>query len=119
MDLPSWGDSGHAGKDLSGVVEHCWSHGHGRQPCACGWQRWRAFNTRDGYIHVTTLELTPNRQIVQAWPTSEFPEDALDSHMDLSLEKVAEGTKLILTHGNMPVLQIDSYRQVWGIFILS
>jgi len=52
----------------------------------------------------------------QAWRTSEFPNDSPDSYLDVLLERVAEGTKLTLTHRDMPALQIDSYRQGWEDF---
>ena len=74
------------------------------------------FSAWDGYIYGTMLELTPNQRIVQAWRTSEFPNDAPDSYLDVLLERVAEGTKLTLTHRDMPALQIDSYRQGWEDF---
>ena len=36
------------------------------------------FSAWDGYISGRTLELEPDRRIVQAWRTSEFPDDAPD-----------------------------------------
>ena len=78
---------------------------------------WEAsFSAWDGYIFGTTLELTPNQRIVQAWRTSEFPEDAPDSHLEILLEEVAGGTKITLTHSNMPEDQVSSYRQGWEEF---
>jgi uncharacterized protein YndB with AHSA1/START domain len=50
----------------------------------------------------TTLELTPNQRIVQAWRTSEFPEDAPDSNVEVLLEEVAEGTRVTFLHRDMP-----------------
>jgi len=35
------------------------------------------FTAWDGYIFGTTLELTPDQRIVQAWRTSEFPTTCL------------------------------------------
>jgi uncharacterized protein YndB with AHSA1/START domain len=37
-----------------------------------------AFTAWDGYITGKTLELKPYTRIVQAWRTSEFPEDSPD-----------------------------------------
>jgi activator of HSP90 ATPase len=74
------------------------------------------FSAWDGYIFGKTLELRPNQQIVQAWRTSEFPEDAPDSHVEVLLENVTEGTKIILIHSDMPEDQVDSYRQGWEDF---
>ena len=74
------------------------------------------FSAWDGYIFGTTLELTLNQLIVQAWRTSEFPEDAPDSHVEILLEEVAEGAKITLNHEDMPEDQVDSYRQGWEDF---
>ena len=74
------------------------------------------FTAWDGYIFGTTLELTPNQRIVQAWRTSEFPVDAPDSRLEVLLEEVVGGTKVILTHSDMPEDQVDSYRQGWEDF---
>lgn len=71
------------------------------------------FRTWDRYIFGRTLELTPNKRIVQSWRTSEFPDDAPDSRLEVLLEEVAGGTKVTLTHSNMPKDQVDSYRQGW------
>jgi activator of HSP90 ATPase len=74
------------------------------------------FSAWDGYIFGRTLELTPNQRIVQTWRTSEFPDDAPDSRLEVLLEEVAEGTKITLIHSDMPEDQIDSYRQGWEDF---
>jgi activator of HSP90 ATPase len=75
-----------------------------------------AFSAWDGYIFGKTLELRPNQRIAQTWRTSEFPEDAPDSHVVVDLEEVSGGTKITLTHSNMPADQVDSYRQGWEDF---
>ena len=74
------------------------------------------FSAWDGYIFGETLELTPDQRIVQAWRTSEFPDGAPDSHLEVFLEEVPDGTKLTLTHSNMPEDQVESYRQGWEDF---
>jgi activator of HSP90 ATPase len=74
------------------------------------------FSAWEGYIFGKTLELTPNQRIVQSWRTAEFPDDAPDSHLVVDLEEVAQGTKVILTHSNMPEDQVGSYRQGWEDF---
>ena len=74
------------------------------------------FSAWEGYIFGTTLELTLNQRIVQTWRTSEFPDDALDSHLEVLLEEVAQGTKVKLIHRDMPEDQVDSYRQGWEDF---
>lgn len=74
------------------------------------------FSAWDGYIFGKTLELTPDRYIIQAWRTSEFPAEAPDSHLEVLLEEVADGTKMTLTHNNLPEDQVESYRQGWEDF---
>jgi activator of HSP90 ATPase len=74
------------------------------------------FSAWEGYIFGKTLELTPNQRIVQAWRTTEFPNDASDSHLEVLLEEVSDGTKVTLIHRDMPEDQVDSYRQGWEDF---
>src|SRR5262249_46285739 len=74
------------------------------------------FTAWDGYIFGSTLELTPNQRIVQAWRTSEIPQDAPDSIVEIPLEKAAGGTKVTLAHTNMPEGQAKSYKQGWKDF---
>ena len=74
------------------------------------------FSAWDGYIFGTTLDLTPNQRIIQSWRTTEFPEDASDSHLEILLEEVAGGTKVTLIHSDMPEDQVDDYKQGWEDF---
>jgi activator of HSP90 ATPase len=74
------------------------------------------FTAWDGYIFGSTLELEPQQRIVQGWRTSEFPDDAPDSHLEIVFEEVAKGTKVTLTHSDMPEDQVNSYRQGWEDF---
>jgi activator of HSP90 ATPase len=74
------------------------------------------FSAWDGYIFGSTLELDPDLRIVQAWRTTEFPDDAPDSRLEIQFEEAAQGTKVTLIHSNMPLDQVDSYRQGWEDF---
>ncbi len=74
------------------------------------------FSAWDGFIFGTTLELTPDQRIVQAWRTSEFPVEAPDSRLEVLLEEVTGGTKVTLVHSNLPEGQAESYRQGWDDF---
>ncbi len=85
------------------------------------------FTAWDGYIWGTFLELEENKKITQAWRTSEFPEDAEDSHVEILLEEEIASTgehrlattyktKLTLVHTNMPEGQADSYKTGWEDF---
>jgi len=73
------------------------------------------FTAWDGYIWGTFLELQENKKIVQAWRTSEFPEEADDSHVEVILEEEKGKTKLTLIHTVVPEGQ-DSYKQGWKDF---
>lgn len=74
------------------------------------------FTAWDGYIFGRTLELARNQRIFQAWRTSEFPEDAPDSRVEILFEEISDGTKVTLTHSDMPEDQVESYRQGWDDF---
>lgn len=74
------------------------------------------FSAWDGYIFGTTLELTPNERILQAWRTTEFPETEADSRVEILLESVRGGTKITLAHSKMPPGQAEDYRQGWEDF---
>ena len=74
------------------------------------------FRAWDGYIYGSTLELEQGQRIVQAWRTSEFPDEAPDSRLEILFEEITEGTKVTLIHSDMPEDQIDSYRQGWEDF---
>ncbi len=67
----------------------------------------------DGYIQGTTLELEPPRRIVQSWRTSEFPEDAPDSRLELTLLAEGAGTRLSLHHTHIPHGQGAQYEAGW------
>ena len=75
-----------------------------------------AFSAWDGYIFGSTLDLTPNQRIVQAWRTSEFPDEAPDSRLEVKFEEVNDGTKVTIIHTDMPDEQVESYRQGWEDF---
>lgn len=60
------------------------------------------FTAWDGYIVGRTLAARRPAKIVQAWRTSEFPDDAEDSTLTLLLEPAEGGTRLTLLHENVP-----------------
>ena len=67
----------------------------------------------DGYIEGTTLELEPFRRIVQSWRSTEFPADAVDSRLEVLLEKVKGGAQITINHSNIPAGQGHSYESGW------
>jgi activator of HSP90 ATPase len=76
------------------------------------------FTAWDGYIWGTFLELDENKRITQSWRTSEFPEEAEDSHVEVILEESGGKTKLTLVHTNIPEGQ-DSYKKGWEDFYFT
>ncbi|MEJ7733295.1 MAG: SRPBCC domain-containing protein [Polyangiaceae bacterium] len=74
------------------------------------------FTAWDGYIHGTTIELEPERRIVQRWRTSEFPDDAPDSRLEVLFSPEAGGTRVSLAHSGLPAGQGDLYRSGWEEF---
>ncbi|MEK7158165.1 MAG: SRPBCC domain-containing protein [Patescibacteria group bacterium] len=71
------------------------------------------FTAWDGYIEGTTRKLIPNERIVQSWRTSEFPEDAPDSKLEIVLEEVKGKAKITLHHTNIPKGQGRMYKEGW------
>lgn len=74
------------------------------------------FSAWDGYILGTTLELEPHSKIVQAWRTTEFPDDAPDSRLVIELAPVRGGTRITLTHSDVPPGQEADYKRGWVDF---
>jgi activator of HSP90 ATPase len=72
-----------------------------------------AFTAWDGYIRGKTLELDPPRRILQAWRTSDFPDGAPDSLLELQLDPISGGTQLTLRHTGIPEAQGVDYAQGW------
>jgi activator of HSP90 ATPase len=64
----------------------------------------------------TTLELTPDQRIVQAWRTSEFPVEAPDSQLEILIEETNGTTTPTLIHRDLPLEQVPSYLQGWQDF---
>lgn len=72
------------------------------------------FSAWDGYITGVNIDLKEGKKIVQAWRTTEFPDDALDSILEVSLAPKAGGkTTLTLTQTNIPKGQSAKYKGGW------
>lgn len=74
------------------------------------------FSAWDGYIWGVTLETERPRRILQAWRTSEFPEESPDSQVEILLKKIKSGTRLTIKHTNIPEGQAEEYKQGWEDF---
>jgi uncharacterized protein YndB with AHSA1/START domain len=67
----------------------------------------------NGYITGETLELVPGRRIVQSWRSTDFPEDADDSRLEVLLESRAGGTEITFLHSGIPEGQGHQYEVGW------
>jgi activator of HSP90 ATPase len=72
-----------------------------------------AFQAFDDYITGATLELEPGRRILQSWRTKDFPADAPDSLLEVTIAKFEKGSKLTLLHTNLPKDQVEQYKDRW------
>ncbi|TAK24615.1 MAG: hypothetical protein EPO26_05200 [Chloroflexota bacterium] len=75
-----------------------------------------AFTAWAEYIVGRHLVLEPGRLIVQEWRTSEWPEGAPPSRLEIVLAADGEGCILTMVHGDVPASQIDDYAQGWEDF---
>lgn len=71
------------------------------------------FTAYDGYITGVHRELVPGKRIVQDWRTTEWPDGAAPSRLEITLTAAKGGTALRMVHSNVPASQADSYRQGW------
>jgi uncharacterized protein YndB with AHSA1/START domain len=72
-----------------------------------------SYTAWDDYIQGITLELHPYHRIVQSWRTTDFAPESPDSRLVVTLDEVPEGTRLTLTHTNIPEGQASGYEQGW------
>lgn len=72
-----------------------------------------AFTAWDGYISGKNLVLEPHRRIVQSWRSTDFPEGAPDSKLEILLADEGGGTRLTLRHSAIPEGQGHSYEEGW------
>ena len=73
----------------------------------------------DGYISGVTLELEPDKRIVQSWRSTDFAEDAPDSRLEVILTAAKGGTKVTLKHSELPSGSKEQYRKGWIDFYFS
>jgi uncharacterized protein YndB with AHSA1/START domain len=72
-----------------------------------------SFTAWEGYISGKTLELQPFSRILQSWRTTEFPENAADSLLEVKFAETAEGCLVTLNHSRIPEGQAAGYEQGW------
>jgi activator of HSP90 ATPase len=78
-----------------------------------------AFSISNGYITGTNLILQPYGRIVQNWRTTEFPDGAPDSKLEILFEKHNGGTKLTLIHSHLPNGDEKKYEKGWKEYYIK
>ncbi len=79
-----------------------------------------AFTAWDGYIRGQTIDAQPAKRIVQSWRTTEFPDGAPDSRLEIELAPDGDGgTRVTFVHTEIPEGQGASYEQGWKDFYLD
>lgn len=71
-----------------------------------------AFSTHGGQITGRTIELVPNRRIVQAWRVANWPE-GMYSVIRFALEDADGGTRLVFDHWGAPDDQAAHLADGW------
>lgn len=74
-----------------------------------------AFTTFDGWATGTTLELVPDRKIVQLWRASDWPEGHF-SKITVLLAKAPKGTKVMFSQTDLPTSFAKSIAKGWKEF---
>ena len=98
-------------------IYHAWldSELHGSMTggeAECSTKIGGSFSAWGGYIKGKNIKLVENQEIVQSWRTSEFTATDEDSILFITLNKISEGTEVVLSHSNIPVGQTQ-YKQGW------
>jgi activator of HSP90 ATPase len=70
------------------------------------------FTAYDGYISGVNIELIPDKQIVQSWRGSDWPEGHF-SKATFSLHEVKGGTRLTFRQSGVPEDQYEDIKQGW------
>jgi uncharacterized protein YndB with AHSA1/START domain len=71
------------------------------------------FMSWDDYITGMLLQLDPGKRIVMTWRTTEFPDEAPDSRLEVLFEPEGDGTRLTLVHTDIPAGDGDKYEDGW------
>lgn len=70
------------------------------------------FTTYDGYADGKTIELVPNKKIVQTWHASDWPKGHY-SEISFELSPLKNGTKLVFVQKELPVEFAKDIAQGW------
>ena len=74
------------------------------------------FTAWDGYISGKFLELEEGKRVVQEWTSTDFPEGASPSRLELTFREVPKGTEIVMVHSNVPKDQEDETAEGWTEF---
>jgi len=74
------------------------------------------FTAWDGYISGKFLELEEGKRVVQEWTSTDFPEGAYPSRLELTFREVPKGTEIVMVHSNVPKDQEDETAEGWTEF---
>ena len=74
------------------------------------------FTAWDGYISGKFLELEKSKRVVQEWTSTDFPEGASPSKLELTFREVSKGTEIVMVHSNVPKDQEDETAEGWTEF---
>lgn len=70
------------------------------------------FSLADGEVTGINRELVKGRKIIQDWRHRDWPEGVL-SQVTVMLRKVQEGTKVTVTHTNIPHDKVEQTQNRW------
>jgi activator of HSP90 ATPase len=71
------------------------------------------FTAWDGYISGKFLELEEGKKVVQEWSSTDFPEGASPSRLELTFFAVPKGTEIVMVHSNVPKDQEAETAEGW------
>lgn len=71
------------------------------------------FSIWEGYITGTTVDMFPFEHIIQNWRTTDFPQGAEDSVLEIFFREKNGGTELEIKHSNIPDGQGKDYESGW------
>ena len=74
------------------------------------------FTAWDGYISGKFLELEEGKRVVQEWTSTDFPEGAPPSRLELTFRAVPKGTEIVMVHSNVPKDQEAETAEGWTEF---
>jgi activator of HSP90 ATPase len=74
------------------------------------------FTAWDGYISGKYLELEDGKKVVQEWTSTDFPEGAPPSRLELTFSAVPKGTQIVMVHSNVPKDQEADTAEGWTEF---